>query len=1185
MRNRNDETSPTQDAEEEKNRKKRRNKRRRGGRWRKTTRRRRDEPPGNSLVHFVWSCQSNQTRSHRGASRPRPLRRMDKRGSSGSPRAASSDSLPAFTNEESVHQRDWISASEEDGRQRTELGGPPCSQNQSPVETHQTSVETHQSRVETDQSPVETHQSPVETHQSPVETHQSPVETHQSPVETHQSPVETHQSPVETHQSPVETHQSPVETHQSPVETHQSTIHRSPVETHRSPVETHQSPVETHQSPVETHQSPVETHQSTIHRSPVETHRSPVETHQSPVETHQSPVETHQSTIHRSPVETHQSPVETHQSSLKTHQYHEETLQIPNVPPQDPGHTQIDKPDLVDLIKCTNNKDDPSEPDQLKPDPLLTDEQKLVRSPSSKMQETKDQPGRPGELDHHEQVGSEEHQPLRNPIDQKNQEPPTENPSSNPSERLQIHRDLPQLQLQEDQPAPPQAAPSIVHPTETCTTAPPSQAPPRNTEWLSEQVWPHPLVSPSGEPKLCGFLQKQGGPLRTWKLRWFTYEGKNNQLFYYRTPQDVIPLGRVELRSSTLTYPLKAERGTFHIKTPERTFVLKAVTQELMLYWLQQLQVKRWQHRQTSTCPDPTNKNATENFLPMLKSPLGLVGEEAANVSLQGSPLTNVSIKHPLIEIQNSVHSLRKRPSQEWSQSVFHVEAPPWSPADSSSAAVPPSPRTPADCPTPPPPLSLAEAPASPSPSEGRESPSLFESRSRKLKARSMQVLRRDTLSSSSDRTSRLQQEKQMLMEEVKAQKELVWILHKALEASQLEKRTCAEFLAETGEQERLELLRHRERQAVDLRSRLEEAKMEGDALSRSLSQKDAQVTELQEEVRTLTETNRAKQEVIIKLSDHVNTFLSDHQRSVSSSQTYKQLQQDIEDLKDDIEAYKTQNKFLNSEIYQLTKLWRNSSEQEKNLMVKCAYLEANNCQVESRYLGVLRQLQDTKSLDPSQRKAVQKLIEDALKGEVKSVVKLNMASDRDEYGFKIIPDYEVEDMKLLAKIQALEIRSHNLLHQDSMERPLLSRWAQYLAGRSDDNLCPSPELKSLLRGGIPQEYRQQVWSWMVRTRTKAIRELHPQRYQQLCETSRTSPHPASRQIELDLHRTLTTNQHFCSPSSPALQQLRRILLAFSWQNPTIGYCQGLNRVKKKRSGVWWLWWRSSCLRTTTPRA
>lgn len=48
---------------------------------------------------------------------------------------------------------------------------------------------------------------------------------------------------------------------------------------------------------------------------------------------------------------------------------------------------------------------------------------------------------------------------------------------------------------------------------------------------------------------------------------------------------------------------------------------------------------------------------------------------------------------------------------------------------------------------------------------------------------------------------------------------------------------------------------------------------------------------------------------------------------------------------------------------------------------------------------------------------------------------------DHDEYGFKIIPDYEVGDMKLLAKIQALEIRSHNLLLQvGTMSRDLATR-------------------------------------------------------------------------------------------------------------------------------------------------
>ncbi|XP_034546767.1 TBC1 domain family member 2A [Notolabrus celidotus] len=707
-----------------------------------------------------------------------------------------------------------------------------------------------------------------------------------------------------------------------------------------------------------------------------------------------------------------------------------------------------------------------------------------------------------------------------------------------------------------------QLPPPIIVLTNVSTLAPP--APPLINELFSDQVQPPPPASPAGEPKLCGFLQKQGGPLRAWKERWFTYEEKKNQLFYYRTPQDVRPLGRVELCSATFTYPLNAERGTFHIKTPERTFVLKAVSQEVMLYWLQQLQGKRWQHRQTSTCPDLTNNNynqTTDDFLPPMKSPVGLVGEGAANTPSQRPALTNMSIKHPLIAIQNSVHSLRKRSSQEWSQSVFHVETPSMDPTVPDSP-VSPSPRTPSEPQTPPPCAQVA-------PVMRKESPSRLDSRSRWSKTRSsMMVLRRDTMSS--ERTSRLLQEKQMLTEEVKAQKELVWILHKALEASQLEKRTCTEFLAATGEQERLELLRHRERQATDLRARLQEAREEAETAReeaetarRSQDQSDAKVTHLEERVRILEEKNTARQEVIIKLSDQLTACMAAPPRSSGGdvdSQTFRRLQQQIENLQDDMEAYQTQNRFLNSEIQQLTRLWRTSSEQEKSLMVKCAQLEAGNCQAESRYLSVLRQLQEVKALDPVQRAAVQKMIEDAVKGDLKST-KLNLTREHDEYGFKIIPDYEVEDMKLLAKIQALEIRSHNLLQQEQGERPLLARWAQYLAGRCDDDLVPSPELKGLLRAGVPPEYRQQVWRWLVRARTRTIREQHPQRYQQLCEKSRASSQPAYRQIQLDLHRTLTTNQHFTSPSSPALQQLRRVLLAFSWQNPAVGYCQGLNRL------------------------
>lgn len=85
----------------------------------------------------------------------------------------------------------------------------------------------------------------------------------------------------------------------------------------------------------------------------------------------------------------------------------------------------------------------------------------------------------------------------------------------------------------------------------------------------------------SSETKLCGYLHKQAGPLKSWKFRWFTYEEKKCQLFYYRTAQDINPLGKVELRNATFSYPLHGEEGTFHIQTPERTFILKVCLHSL----------------------------------------------------------------------------------------------------------------------------------------------------------------------------------------------------------------------------------------------------------------------------------------------------------------------------------------------------------------------------------------------------------------------------------------------------------------------------------------------------------------------------------------------------------------------------------------------------------------------------
>ncbi|TRY90065.1 hypothetical protein DNTS_031578 [Danionella cerebrum] len=625
-----------------------------------------------------------------------------------------------------------------------------------------------------------------------------------------------------------------------------------------------------------------------------------------------------------------------------------------------------------------------------------------------------------------------------------------------------------------------------------------------------------PTPSTPSSAKLCGYLHKQGGPLRTWKFRWFAFEEKSCQLFYFRMATDINPLGKVDLTQATFSYPVHGEEGTFHIQSPERTVVLKAANRDVQMYWIQQLQLKRTLFRETQVkhqCLLQPNNQSVEsrsaankspaNFLPMLKTPSGLVGEEAASLPAPGlnNPL-NMSLKHPLIELQNTVHNFLHRHPADIRQSVFHIDdLNDSSKSTSSTITTGPSSESPANakCEEP------QQNPSSCSPQNKRSS-------SEKRKALDI----KDTFL--------IHHENLSLAGEVKAQKELVLLLHKVLEAAQLEKRTCAQFLAADGEQERLELLRHGERRVVELRAQLASVQQENESLRRDLTQRDNHVTELQKSVQLLLQKNQSKQE-------------------------------------DDLKAYKIQNQYLNSEIYQLTMLWRKSSEQEKSLIVKCAVMEANNSQMESRYLGFLQELQESQELNSEQREAVRNLVKDVVQEDLIKASKLNPISEYDEYGFRIGVDYKIEDLKLLATVQALELRSQNLPNQEECDGSMLARCAQLLSGRPEGELSSSGEMKALLRAGLPLEYRARVWRFMIQTRTKSLRERHPGRYQELCEKSRSSPHLVPRQIQLDLDRTLTSNKHFCPPSRPLIEKLERVLQAFSWHNPTIGYVQGLNRL------------------------
>ncbi|XP_054253637.1 TBC1 domain family member 2A [Indicator indicator] len=663
---------------------------------------------------------------------------------------------------------------------------------------------------------------------------------------------------------------------------------------------------------------------------------------------------------------------------------------------------------------------------------------------------------------------------------------------------------------------------------------------------------------------LCGYLNKLGikGPIKTWKSRWFFYDATKCHLLYYRTAQDINPLGSIDLSSASFDCKVENGEGVFEIRTPSRVFTLKAISKQAMVYWLQQLQMRRWEFcnaqsrfpvGRSQLVNEPlagrTSVADNEDFLPPVKTPTEAVGLKAASLPAPqtSTALQNISLKHPWTEIQNTVYSICGS-KQLWGNNgnIFNFsefQEHPENLDEEQEAEV-----------------EAACAVKEGNPEDGRIESRLNWVRKAKWMSSGFPGLPEEPSRERSpmDKVSVLQQQILTLTEEVKSQKELVKLLHKALEAAQQEKRVSSMYLTAAEDKDRLELVRHKVRQIADLTSRLEALEQEKKELEQTLALRDSHIQELKEHVQLLMEKNHAKQEVIMALTEQMAKELSDplqEANTIAAETLYKQ-QEEIEHLKDDIDAYKTQNQFLNSEIHQVTRLWTRVAENEKSLLMKCACLQARNCQMESKYLTVLRKLQEAvPDLPSTHAELVRNLIQQALQWDVKEEAEesfnLNPVSEYDEYGFMTVPDYEVEDWKLLAKIQALEIKSNNLRSQEVVEKPLRDRW------KSVVELNASAELKSLIRSGVPAEHRQRVWRWIV-GRSGAHRPHH---YQRLLRQSKATEHPACRQIELDLPRTLTNNKHFASPTSQLIPRLRRVLLAFSWHNPAIGYCQGLNRL------------------------
>ncbi|XP_053573254.1 TBC1 domain family member 2B isoform X2 [Bombina bombina] len=709
--------------------------------------------------------------------------------------------------------------------------------------------------------------------------------------------------------------------------------------------------------------------------------------------------------------------------------------------------------------------------------------------------------------------------------------------------------------------------------------------------------------APKDQPsRLCGYLSKMSGkgPLRSFKSRWFVLDPRRCHLYYFKNAQDSQALGHIDIGDASFSYDLEAEEGQFEIHSSGgRVSILRAPSRKAMAYWLQELQQKRWEYcnscgatkRDSVISPValeiPTGLVAKENAADLMNIPnLNDAAEKARNhfatdvcpdvlgdqTSSHTAPM-QVMLRLWSNDFRTSMQSLRPgKNSSDSRKSVFYTSEE-WELLDPTAKELEESL------------LHDERRKQSAEPVKGNIG-TTFPFDFGRLPHKALRPLRekivvnksRNSMDSHSveslpsinhkiewespQKTENHEEELEHLRKDLLSQKELVKILQQSLRSSQYDKYYARPFCEEVSKDN---LLQQKDDQLKGLNLLIEKLTMEKDNETTNLK---VTIGELKDQLNMMMETIQAKDEVIMRLSRQ----LSDYEQHsplpsvVSETPVCLEREQELSRLQDSLQGYKAQNKFLNKEILELSALRRNAERRENELEAKYSNLEAKLCQIESKYLVLLQEMQTPVGSDDRgpAREVVTQLLEDALKVETAEqpehhFLRLHPISKFDIYGFEILPEDDEEE-KLVARVRALELKTLSLT--DNQEISTVVKWENYFASMMNREMVRSPELKNLVRNGIPHEHRSRMWKLFVHLHIKKLKDEAAHGYfQSLLQNALEKQNPASKQIELDLMRTLPNNKHYTSPTSEGIQKLRNVLLAYSWRNPDIGYCQGLNRL------------------------
>ncbi|OAA48566.1 GTPase activating protein (Gyp2) [Metarhizium rileyi] len=125
-------------------------------------------------------------------------------------------------------------------------------------------------------------------------------------------------------------------------------------------------------------------------------------------------------------------------------------------------------------------------------------------------------------------------------------------------------------------------------------------------------------------------------------------------------------------------------------------------------------------------------------------------------------------------------------------------------------------------------------------------------------------------------------------------------------------------------------------------------------------------------------------------------------------------------------------------------------------------------------------------------------------------------------------------------------------------DRAKMRLWAEYLRDNGrNTTVMRQPTFHKLIRVGLPNRLRGEIWE--LTSGSLYLRLEKPTLYADTLAKFEGQESLAIDEIEKDLNRSLPEYPGF--QSEEGIGRLRRVLTAYSWVNPDVGYCQAMNIV------------------------